>query len=585
MFADRTPYPSHAWRLVALACVPMFLAACAGTQTKPSAGAPQATPAPPRLELTLRPESRDGRVTHLDVQLRLERPAVAAGARLLRMGLVVVSIPTARYDGDAIQARDARGPLRLTAHDEPPTPTGTFRHWTVDRDTVGDVEVRYRAPPREVSRTTRNGPLFDLRTEQAGVLGAGVGFLALPDTTYPYRVRLRWDLAAMPAGSRGVWSLGEGEVETEANAETLAFSYYAAGPMRRFPDGDAAVPFAVYWFTDPPFDLRAVATGIESWFAQAARFFRDEGGGYRVFIRSHPYPAGGGTALRRSFMFGWSAERPGSAEDLQGLLAHEITHNWPRLDGGEHADTAWYSEGTAEYYSILLSRRAGAIDDRQFLERINGRATGYYANPYRALSNAEAGKRFWSDARAQRVPYGRGFMYLAALDAHLRAASAGRRSVDDLVLEVLDRQRRGERVGLAEWTQMVERELGPTARAGFEAMAAGSTIVPPPSSFGPCLRPEPVREARFELGFDEFAAGVVRGLVAGSAAARAGLREGDEILDRGDVEAARRDPARELQVKVRRGDATLELRYRPRGEAYDGWRWVETGTPLAQCRY
>lgn len=363
----------------------------------------------------------------------------------------------------------------------------------------------------------------------------------------------------------------------------LAFTYYAAGPMQRFPaDGG---PFALYWFTEPPFDLPAVAADISAWFAQASRFFRDPGGSYRVFVRANPYPAGGGTALRRSFMFGWGVDRPVSAAELQGLLAHEITHNWPRLDGGEHAETAWYSEGTAEYYSILLSRRAGAIDDAEFLERINGRATAYYANPFRELSNAEAGKRFWSDPQAQRVPYGRGFMYLVALDAKLRAASAGRRSVDDLVLEVLERQGRGERVDLAQWTQLLERELGAAGHADFDAMVGGATIVPPTSSFGPCLKPVPYREPRFELGFDDFVAGKVRGLVADSNAARAGVQEGDEIVDRGDVEAARRDPARELVIKLRRGADLQEIRYRPRGAQIEGWRWAPAGPPLAQCRY
>lgn len=582
------PRIRHATCVRLLIVALLALGGCAGT--RPAApGAAQARPAsaaiPPRLDLTLRPVAQAGRVVHVDVRLRIQRPAVAAGGRLLRMGLVVASIPTARYDGAAITARDARGALVLSAHDEPPTPTGSYRHWTVERATVGDVEVRYRAPPREVARTTRNGPLFDLRAEQAGMHGAGLSFLALPDSPATYRIRLHWDLGAMPAGSRGVWSLGEGDVETRGTAETLGFTYYAAGPMHRHPAGTGNVPFALYWFTDPPFDLPAIAAGIEAWFTKASRFFRDPGGSYRVFVRANPYSGGGGTALQRSFMFGWGEGRSMSSLELQGLLAHEITHNWPRLDDTEHAETAWYTEGTAEYYSILLSRRAGATDDAAFLERINARATAYYANPFRALSNAEAGKRFWSDARAQRVPYGRGFMYFAALDARLRAASDGRRSLDDLVLEVLDGQRRGERVGLARWREMVGRELGPSGEADFDAMTRGETIVPPPGSFGPCLKPEAFREPRFELGYDEMSAGTVRGLVPGTNAARAGLREGDEIVERGDRDGAQQDAARDLLMKVRRGAEVLEIRYRPRGEELEGWRWVPAGTPLAQCRY
>jgi hypothetical protein len=76
---------------------------------------------PPSLSVVLEPHSNGGTVDYVDVSMAIEHPNVAAGATLLRMPLVVVSIPTARYDGDAIQARDASGTLPLTQKDAPPT--------------------------------------------------------------------------------------------------------------------------------------------------------------------------------------------------------------------------------------------------------------------------------------------------------------------------------------------------------------------------------------------------------------------------------------------------------------------------------
>jgi predicted metalloprotease with PDZ domain len=114
--------------------------------------------------------------------------------------------------------------------------------------------------------------------------------------------------------------------------------------MQRYPQVPGG-PFSMYWFSSPPFDAPAVAASIESFYGFAARFFEDSGGTYRVFIRRNPFRGGGGTALRRSFMFGWGTGRTQTTSELQGLLAHEITHNWPRLDGADHGATAWYTEG------------------------------------------------------------------------------------------------------------------------------------------------------------------------------------------------------------------------------------------------
>lgn len=542
------------------------------------------TKQPPALHLVMKPHATAGAIDRLDITLTIESPAIAAGQTLLRMPLLIVSTPTARYDGDAISASDTQGKLVLTAVDETPTPTGTYRHWTVDRATVGDVVARYRAPPREVSEKTRNGPLFDLRAEAGGLDGAGISFLALPDTHFPYRVQLEWDLSGLPAGARGVWSLGEGNVTRVEPAETLAFSYYAVGPLKSYPR-DAAGPFHLYWLTDPPFDTVELASHIQKFHGFAAKFFHDEGGSYRVFTRRNPYRAGGGTALRDSFMFGYGADKAPTIAELQSMLAHEMTHNWPKIDG-EHGDTAWYTEGTAEYYSILLSYRAGVIDAAQFLKEINQRASGYYTNPFVRLTNPQAAEKFWTDSRAQTVPYGRGFMYFARVDAEIRAKSQGKRSLDDIVLDIARRQKKGETIGLPGWVERVTRALGPNAKAEYDDMVAGKLIAPPDTAFAPCLKPEAFNERPVELGFDRMRMSVVKDLQPGSAAEQAGLQEGDEILQITDLNEVRESANQEMVVEVKRGEQVLEVRYAPTGEPVPSYHWVRTGQALDRhCKF
>ncbi len=544
---------------------------------------------PPKLELTLAPHLADGRVDYVAGRLKLEAPNVATGVTLLRMPLIIVSIPTARYDGDGLVARDDAGALELNQQDEQPTPTGTYRRWLARRATVGDVEVTFKAPPRVVTATTRTGPLFDLRAEGAGLFGAGISFLPLPDGEQPYRLHLKWDLSQMPPGSRAVTSLGDGDIETMVPASRLAFNFYAAGPLKRYPVTGSR-DFGLYWLTDPPFDTAQVAKGIRGLYDSMARFFRDEGKPYRVFIRHNPHRDGGGTALPQSFMFGWNEATAPTATNLQSLLAHEMTHNWPAMQG-EHGDTAWYSEGAAEFYSLVLSKRAGVFSTQQFLEEINERASGYYTNPYVRASNAAAAEQFWKDWAAQRVPYGRGFMYLALVDAKIRAHSGGARSLDDIVTAMFDRQRSGKPYGIPQWLGLVAAELGSaTAQKDFDAMVNGELIVLPPTSFAPCLRPVPHKDDRpYQLGFDAASLSaepkVIRGLVPNSAAAKTGLRDGDVVVSADDVLQVQKDAAQSMHLSVRRGETITPITYVPRGEPIDSFRWERVaGVKEAQCK-
>ncbi|MFN4296297.1 MAG: hypothetical protein ACK4FB_05605 [Brevundimonas sp.] len=540
---------------------------------------------PPPLSVTLTPRpAADGGVDRLEVELRFPAPGGDAADALLRMPVTLVSTPTAAYEAADIQVRDGRGLLTLRAEDAEPTPEGVYRHYLADRAAEGDVIVTYAVTPRPVSSETRNGPLFDLRAQDGGLMGAGVYFFALPVVETPYRITLTWDLSALPAGARGVWSFGEGERSVTAPASTLAFSFYAVGAVASEPEAGAD-DFALYWLSQPPFDIDDLAAETRALYTYMSEFFNDPGAPYRVFIRENPYPAGGGTALAQSFMFGYGAGGETTSDGLQILLAHEMAHNWPRLNGGDpHALTAWYTEGTAEFYSSLLALRAGLLDFDEFLDIINRRADAYYANPHISLSNEEAGQIFWSDSRAQRIPYGRGFIYLANVDAQVRAASDGARSLDDLVVTVLARQKAGETVGLTEWVAMVQAEIGDAAQADFDAMISGQAITPHPQSFAPCLRPVQVSHRPFHLGFDEMRLGVVADLLPESAAARAGLAEGDEILSITPVREAQGAEDRMMEMTIRRDGRTYGVSYLPRGEPVSGWRWERVdGAPDSAC--
>ncbi|MFC5827294.1 hypothetical protein [Nonomuraea insulae] len=79
-----------------------------------------------------------------------------------------------------------------------------------------------------------------------------------------------------------------------------------------------------------------------------------------------------------------------------------------------------------------------------------------------------------------------------------------------------------------------------------------------------------------ELGFD--LAGLetrcVTGLVAGSAAERAGVREGDRVLDGPAGSRVIKGGLDTVSLTLQRGGRTFEVIYKPRGAEARSYRWL-----------
>ncbi len=223
-----------------------------------------------------------------------------------------------------------------------------------------------------------------------------------------------------------------------------------------------------------------------------------------------------------------------------------------------------------------------------YLADINKTAARYYTNDLLRLSDAEAAEGYWSDVRKIVIPYDRGAIYFAALNGKIREASGGKRSVDDLIRVVVDRNRRGEATSEADWVELVRQALGEGGVALHRSMMAGQAIVPDSEAYGTCFRRVAAKVRRYELGYRQDVAvreGVVRGLVAGSEAETAGIREGDRIVLRTNTDGAQRDPAMTLTVKIARDGRTFAVTYLPRGAAIDAWQWERVpGVADAACR-
>ncbi|WP_129793812.1 hypothetical protein [Sphingosinicella sp. CPCC 101087] len=545
----------------------------------PARAAPSGTP----LVVTLTPRMSNGVVRRVDVRLTIPAPEARAGEPLLTLPIVAVMAPGALLDPAGLVAADEAGPLPMETEEDPidPSQFEQNRRWLPRRATVGEVVVRYAATPRAVTPETRPGPLYDMRTEGAGFHGSGRVMLALPVDGWPRPVRIDWDLSEMPTGSRAATSLGEGRVEALLDQRELGSTFFMAGPLHSLP-ADGSGNFVAYWITPPPFDLAAALAWTEQAYLYGARFFGREAP-FRIFMRTTERFQGGGSGGHHSFMFGTVAGEARDPEGLRGLLAHEALHSFV---GGSGTGSQWYSEGANTYYTAILPHRAGLASLDSVEEEFNDLARAYYTNPRSHLPNDEVTRLFFSDSDAQVVPYQRGPLYFALVDARLRAASGGQRRLDDLIRRFIARPADADLVG--HWRSLVGEALGEAGMAEFDAMMAGRPLDLPSDLLGPCFRSERRLLSRFMSGFRPHrdAGGVMRAtrLAADSAAAAAGLREGDAILNPDALEVAEEaGQGTMLRLDIDRGGERLTIGYSPWSSPVPGLQWVRTDVPESAC--
>lgn len=422
------------------------------------------------IDVTLKPYGKDRMVDRMDVRFLIEETQWKAGEEVCAMQLCTVSIPGC--DPEDFLVYDEAGEVPVEVCFSQPYPY-SLKHWKTERDTQGRVEVSYTVCPRVLDEKASCGPYFDFRCENGGANSAGISFLARFERVCG-AAELHWDLSEMPENSRGVCTFGEGDVWVDGGLEMLRQSYYAVGNIDSVGEGE----FGFYWLSKPSFDVSAVAEYTKDLFAKMQGFFRDYDPVYRIFVRKDPFTTSGGTALYRSYMFGWNDTQTFTVEERQFILAHEMVHNWPSLNDDPYGITTWYSEGTAEYYSVMLPMRMGLLSPQKAMEEIQRRTDAYYTNPTRYMENMEAAKICWQDRRAQRLAYGRGFIFLANVDVQMRKATNGVYSLDDVVLEILEMDRRKETLGNEVFLGLVKQFSGLDVTEQWEQMCNGGHIVP-----------------------------------------------------------------------------------------------------------
>ncbi len=281
----------------------------------------------------------------------------------------------------------------------------------------------------------------------------------------------------------------------------------------------------------------------------------------------------GGTGLTDSFALflqRGSDVREGSPlyANVLHVLAHEMFHNWC----GRWTPIAepeqlcyWFSEGFTEFFTRRLLLRSGLSTREEYAQSLERSLHEYQRSPRRNAPNEAIREGFWKERELGELPYRRGDLVAARLDAAIRAHSGGKHSLDDFLREAVALGRRGEKLDVETLLARIARWTDAALAAELRAVVVeGATLELAPDTFAPCLAIEPALVPGYELGFDfekSRAAKAITDLVRGSAAERAGLAEGQTLAGfRGEMRADR-----PVHVDVLVDGARRAIEYLPQG--------------------
>lgn len=406
--------------------------------------------------------------------------------------------------------------------------------------------------------------------------GMGNAFLLAPQpgdgVPTAFEAVIRWRL---PAGYQAACSLGVGRtVGATIAADDLRHAVYLAGPLqtKTVERGGISVTVAM---------VDAFAFKVDALAEMAAEIVRCEAN-FVGETRFPPFvltaiPVGdpvkpgdarlAGVGLYHSFAL-MLAPQSELTDAVENLLAHELFHTWNgRLLGAAEpaGQVLWFTEGLTDYYALRILHDCGYWSAGQYSKWVNKILLAYAQNPAQRASNSEIAAGFWSQRNTiGEVAYQRG--HLLGIRWHALARQHGvKDGFDALMLALLDRARSQQvEVSNALLRREGVRRLGEWFGGEFDRYVMQAEPIPlEPDMLGEHFLGRQREIAQFDLGFapQSLKVAKVMGLRADSAAARAGLREGDELVGWN----IHPEAERESVVQVRRSGRVQQIRFKPRG--------------------
>jgi hypothetical protein len=536
----------------------------------------------PYLTLNFTPlRDEAGQARELSVSYTLQAKHDRSGAPLeLWFDTLEPALSRSTDQVSQLRARDALGAVAFARPSREVADGKTYQVWRSGRPLKGVLHVSYVVPVA-VPHPAKRGPHIDLQAAGGGLSGALVGVLLLPRLQGTVRSELVWH---MPRGENAVSTFAYGNSSEKTSLAELGDTLFLAGPLQVYPSVPPTTGFSMYALGVAPGALAQSA----SWYRRTYRAMQAalrprESAAFRVLIRSYDGgPLDSGRANNGSLLLYLPPSiDPGSTAE-HSLIAHEMVHVFTKpLDGDPNGQGDWFTEGIADYLKITIPFAAGLYTRAEYLELVNAEAALYYTNPDRELPLKKAAEEKWSGNVTWTIPYARGAMYFANLDADLSLASRGQ-SVLALIQQMNRRILSGQPANDATWLRLLREESGDKAVEDWQEMRDGRLLIPRRGTFGERIQSNAVPTGFFSLGYApayHTAGAVIQQVEKGSNAETAGLLPGDQLIESVDISPLTHSFHSSIRLQIDRHGTAVAISFDPHTrKQVPAWYWTDNSS-------
>ncbi len=376
---------------------------------------------------------------------------------------------------EGVAARDARGlPLAVEKIDK--------NRWRVAAGGASAVTIQYRVYAREMSVRT------NWVDDRFALVNGAPSFMTLVEPgPRPHDVRL----VLPPAWGQTRTALpvapgGQPHHYLAPDFDTLVDSPIVAGNPAVYEfEVDGRRHSLVNIGEAGVWDGARAAADLDRVVRQTQRFWRQLPYDQYLFLNLIT-EAGGGLEHKDSSVImttRWSTRTRPAYLGWLSLAAHELFHAWngKRLrpvelgpfdyENENHTTGLWMAEGFTEYYADLLLRRAGLSSESEFLQALSANIDSVQTTPGRlvqpvGMASFDAWIKYYrpdeNSANTSISYYSKGAVLAFLLDAKIRRATGGARTLDEVMRAAYDRYSGRRGYSPEEFRALVEEVAGPS---------------------------------------------------------------------------------------------------------------------------